>query len=143
METHKKAERGTVEAGICGQKESVCSMFFQCREKKDHLVRIEQARLGTGSTLAQEREEKQYLKTKSIHEQGAVGRGSSSPSGTTVEQEDNHRYARGNGISYLIPKITVSFNSAELVADGGLDCIMNFQNILFVQGFYKWCFSTC
>lgn len=118
-------------------------MFFQCPEKRDCLGRIKQARLGTGSTLAKEREEKQYLKTKSIHEQRVVGRGFSNPSGRTVEQEDNHQYARGNGISYLIPKLTqVSFNSAELVANGGLDCIMNFQIILFVQGFYKWCFST-
>ena len=103
-------------------------------------MRIKQARLGTGFILAKKGEEKQYLKTKSIHEHRVVERSFSNPSGSTVEQEDNHRYARGNGISYLIPELT--WISAELVAAGGSDCIMNFQTILFVQGFYKWCFST-
>lgn len=106
-------------------------------------MRIEQARPGTGSTLGKEREEKQYLKTKSIHELGVVGRGFSHPSGGTDEQDDNHRYARGSGISYLTPKLTqVGFDSTELVADGCLDSIMNFQIILLVKGIYKWCLST-
>lgn len=39
-------------------------------------MRIEQARLGTGSTFAKEREEKVRLKTKSIHELSVAGRGS-------------------------------------------------------------------
>lgn len=36
----------------------------------------------------------------------------------------------------------ISFNTAELVADGGLDCVMNFQVILFMQGIHTWHFST-
>lgn len=50
--------------------------FSSAQEKRDGLVRIEQARLGTGSTFAKEREEKVRLKTKSIHELRVAGRGS-------------------------------------------------------------------
>lgn len=50
--------------------------FSSAQKKRDGLVRIEQARLGTGSTLAKEREKKLCLKTKSIHELRVVGRGS-------------------------------------------------------------------